>query len=238
MHARGHNGGPPDWACKDENGQWLFDRDYILSDARTNRLSISVSEAARLLGATRRAVQNWVDEGLIPTLGAGKRREGESRHIDKTEFTRKLPELKKRLKAPAVVGFKREWKKREREKEAAPATEKGILAAEIEARLREARELRQEQEQKLAQEAGLEKLKGREVDKAQLANTIEQRLRRAREEKEWIAIASEIATKVLDDMFDDRIHRIEAMKLYNETAEHRGVPREVRIRVRKEFFGR
>ena len=66
-YARDHDGQTPSWARKTSTGQWLFELGYIRADAADNLKYISVSEAARTLGATRRAVQNWVDDGVIPS---------------------------------------------------------------------------------------------------------------------------------------------------------------------------
>ncbi|MDA0578639.1 MAG: hypothetical protein O3B24_11135, partial [Verrucomicrobia bacterium] len=68
LHQKEHGGQPPEWAQKRAGGQWLFLRDYLEEDGRQNLAAIGISEAARMLGASRRAVQTWVDDGRIPTL--------------------------------------------------------------------------------------------------------------------------------------------------------------------------
>ncbi len=75
----------PPWAMKAANGRWQFDAAYIRSDAAENRATIGVSEAARLLGVTRRAVQTWVDEGRLPSV-ADARAKGQNRRIPRTDI--------------------------------------------------------------------------------------------------------------------------------------------------------
>ncbi|MCE9615770.1 MAG: hypothetical protein K8T26_15990 [Lentisphaerae bacterium] len=99
-HHQKEHGDPPAWARKLTGGQWLFDRRYIAADARENLATIGITEAATLVGATRRAVQTWVDEGLIPTL-TGDRPKGESRRIPRETFMQVLPDLKQRLRTAA-----------------------------------------------------------------------------------------------------------------------------------------
>ena len=93
---KNHGGHPPAWARKLPGGQWQFTRAYVETDARQNLATVGITEAATILGASRRAIQTWVDEGIIPTT-VDKRHTGESRHIDRTEFMRLLPTLKTRL---------------------------------------------------------------------------------------------------------------------------------------------
>ena len=80
------------------------------------------------------------------------------------------------------------------------------------------------------------------AEKARRAAAIEAELRAAMEQKRrealWEEQASTIATRLVDDMFDDRLDRIRAMALFNQNATAAGIPDEVRIRVRKNFFGR
>ena len=89
---------------KSEAGHWLFDRGYLEAEAADNLRTLSVSEAARMLGATRRAIQNWIDDGDIETLG--ERGPGEPRRIVKSAFTETLDDLRKRMETPAVVGHR------------------------------------------------------------------------------------------------------------------------------------
>lgn len=102
-HQRRHDGQLPDWARKGSDGQWLFAATYIRADALENARTIHVSDAARRLGATRRAVQTWVDEGIVASL-AETRGEGEPRRIDRAAFERDFSRLRERLRtAPPVA---------------------------------------------------------------------------------------------------------------------------------------
>lgn len=103
LYQKEHGGLPPAWARKQPNGRWLFDEATVAADARENLGTIGITEAARLLGATRRAVQTWVDEGRILTL-TGDRPKGEPRRIPREPFLAQVPDLQLRLRAPAPVG--------------------------------------------------------------------------------------------------------------------------------------
>ena len=100
-HFQKKHGELPDWARKGDGGQWLFRRRYIEGDAWENAHTISVSDAARMIGATRRAVQTWVDEGIVVSLDSD-REEGKTRRIDRDAFERDLPRLKARLRSRAT----------------------------------------------------------------------------------------------------------------------------------------
>jgi excisionase family DNA binding protein len=99
-HHLQHHREPPPWARKLPNGHWLFDEAYVKADAALNATTLGVSEAAKLLGVTRRAVQTWVDEGRIPSL-RDQRQKGEIRRIPRDEFVRLIPSLQVRLPAEA-----------------------------------------------------------------------------------------------------------------------------------------
>lgn len=98
-------GHSPIWARKVGGGHWLFERTYIQADAERNRVSMSVHEAAEVLGATRRAIQVWVDAGDIPLL-AGEREKGEERRILREPFLRDVEQFRRRLETASVVGRK------------------------------------------------------------------------------------------------------------------------------------
>ena len=51
-----HGGNPPPWARKLDNGRRLFDENYVRADAQQNLESIGISEAAKLLGLSRKAL--------------------------------------------------------------------------------------------------------------------------------------------------------------------------------------
>lgn len=97
-----NNGAFPAWARKPGNDQWLFDCEYIRADAKRNTETMSVHEAALMLGATRRAIQIWVDQGEI-LAETGGREKGEERRIVRDAFMMELPRLRKRLETPSVV---------------------------------------------------------------------------------------------------------------------------------------
>lgn len=105
-YTRQNNGALPEWAKKLDSKHWLFSLEYIKTDAKTNLTTIGIHEAAKLLGATRRTVQTWVDIGEIPTDPEQKDAKNRRRRILRKEFMLALPHLKKRLETPAVVGFK------------------------------------------------------------------------------------------------------------------------------------
>jgi len=101
-----NHGIPPDWAKKLDNSHWLFLESYIHADAKKNLESISVHDAAQMLGATRRAIQDWADQGVIPVLGGENREKGEERRIPREAFIREIPQLRKRLETAAVLARK------------------------------------------------------------------------------------------------------------------------------------
>ena len=78
--------------------------------------------------------------------------------------------------------------------------------------------------------------------KAERVAAVEEQLRSAREvrlqEDKWEKLATEIAQRIMNDMFDGRFNRVEAMVLFSQTASAQGVPDEVRVRVRKGFWGK
>ncbi|MFC1497892.1 helix-turn-helix domain-containing protein [Verrucomicrobiota bacterium] len=369
-YVREHGGRYPQWAKKSERGHWLFDSTYIKEDAEENRLIVSISEAARILGASRRTIQNWADEGIIATV-AGEGRRGEAaRKILREQFMQTVPELRKRLETAAVIGRKvkegksvsarlakkaesekkarktearerdkirhREQrieqreeeqktelyielekvkaarkraaderkaaiKKAERKAAAARKAEEAAKRLEADARteLRDVREVSRnaarEAEEKAKKEsrlksflrsslervrakrekatkekaaaivemrlkAAVEKeiaeremnlkalrakaLKDAELksEKRKKAEAIEARLKEAREEKlaetEWEKRAITIARKITDDMFDRDMDQLDAVIMFNDIAEDEGIPREIHIKVRKEYIGR
>ncbi len=357
-YAKAHGGELPPWADKLPNGRWVFDRAYILADAEDNRLTMGVSEAARVIGATRRAVQTWIDEGVIETVESTERTKGAPRRILRESFERALPELRRRLETAAVVGYRRKHgiavpdevarrveaereKKQEakrraqqerrreqqlRDRERRKATLEAELSAtqaahreleekreeaeleadlkrnveeqaiatekELRRRLREAEKaakrasqerkaavqaaarMAREERQTAADEQGLaasltkiirdarrrraEAVEARleaarekhltttggqsdkaaaEADrnkKAESAAAAAEKFERARLERHAISIAERIA----NDMFDDRISRYEALVLFNDIAEKDGIPDSVKVKVRKQYFGR
>ena len=357
QYAKAHRGRSPEWATK-KKGHWLFRRSYIEADARANLKTIGVTEAAKLLGATRRAIQDWIDEGIIPI--EEEREKGEPRRIPREPFQQRFDELKKRLETPAIVGYrlkhghdvapevieridaereKRAAATRRRERERLEETrreEERRRIDKLEARLRaseqaksRADEEKQSAEQILQQKAraeeeaaarekelrrqlqaaekatraaererrsaehkvhveqetaATERLLGRKFSrlvraaKSRYTRTIEEQRRaaeaarkRAEEERleankrlkaakqrsaaaaeaqlkaareahlravEWDTKASGIAERIANDMFDDRITRIQAMALFNKITEEQGVPLDVLVSVRKQFFGR
>ncbi len=90
------SGSEPTWARKDAKGHWLFDETYIRSDANENAETIGITEAARLVGTSRRTVQTWVDDGLIDSERE-IRHQGEVRKIPRGPFMAQLPELRRRV---------------------------------------------------------------------------------------------------------------------------------------------
>lgn len=93
----------PSWAKK-KNGKWLFRRDYIEADARNNLEYISVVQMARLVGCSLRAIQEWVDQRIIPSEGHFKKYK--ERKVLRTVFMAMIPLFKLRLETPAIVGLK------------------------------------------------------------------------------------------------------------------------------------
>jgi len=247
LYGRQHSGRLPSWARKTETGRWLFDADYILADAADNMRTISVGEAASLAGATRRTIQNWIDAGDIGILG-GEHVGGSDRRILKDPFLAKIESLKRRLETPAVVGQKlrrgkavpEEVLKRVspgRKPESKLQAAKILSAAALEAQLAAARAVRRADKPGFRQESSES---GSQVRSR--AEMVEGRFRAAsRAQVGRAAIeqyACEVAERLVNDVFDDRIQRIDAVVLFNRIAEQRGVPRDIRIRVRKRFFGK
>ena len=326
-YAQDHGGQPPAWARKLENGRWQFALEYIREDAAAHSRTLSVADAAKMVGVTRRTVQAWVDKGEVPLLGGGRQR-GETRQILKAPFLRLVPQLMKRLETPAVIGYRTRHgkpvpqqalerlaaEKAARETDAVKRRARRIQAHDdptavaapenIQARLqnlesllttsvratslaaREARRARSTEERLkdiviraqtelraarqalwratharrdavrnqdlkaaaersiAAEESGLKaaaqaaKREAREKGVAEL----EAQLRAAKETQKKEAALEEkarsIAQRIADDMFDNKIARPDALALFNKAAEERGIPPEVRDRVRKEVLGR
>ena len=118
------------------------------------------------------------------------------------------------------------------------AAAKRTSAAALEARFSAAKE---DQRRKLKDEVGDTKSSspgdGRTGEKAnQLKMAAARELKRSREA--FDEYASEVAKRLLADMFDVSITRIQAMKIFNRITEERGLPRSIRISVRKRFFGK
>ena len=105
-YTRQNNGAFPEWTKKTDNEHWLFSLEYIKADAKINLTTIGTGEAAKILGAARRTVQTWVDTGEIPTAPGEQDDKNRRRRILRKEFMLALPQLKKRLQTPSVVGFK------------------------------------------------------------------------------------------------------------------------------------
>lgn len=359
-HAKAHDGKLPAWAGKLPNGRWVFDSAYIEADAESNRLTIGVSEAARRVGATRRAIQTWIDEGVVETIEQAERTKGEPRRILREPFERALPRLRKRLETAAVVGYrkrhgiavpdavaqrveaerqrrqeakrKREQEARDRRRERERERRKAVLESELttvheahrkveeerqqaqleaelkrsveeqaiatekelrrrlreaekaakratrerKAAIREAARTAREERQTAASEQGLAAGLGKLVQEAKKrhAEAVEARLEAASNKRRREVVAAErasrspaegeqnrkarsaaaaaakfetarlerhatsIAERIANDMFDDRINRHEALVMFNEIAEKDGIPDTVKLKVRKQFFGR
>ena len=60
-YALQHNDRPPRWARKDTYDNWQFNAEYITANAQDRLEYIGISEAARLVDATRASIQGWVD---------------------------------------------------------------------------------------------------------------------------------------------------------------------------------
>ena len=103
QYQKAHDGTLPSWADKQANGRWLFDESYIRSDATRNRDTIGISEAATLVGATRRTIQTWIDDGVI---AAEEHHKGRPRTISRAKFIALLPSLKQRMQTAPVVGYR------------------------------------------------------------------------------------------------------------------------------------
>jgi hypothetical protein len=252
----------PAWAAKTAGGQWLFSRAYIEADARENLQTLGVGEAAVLLGTTRRTVQNWIDEGVIEPLGDAEHEKGEFRRILREPFLRNLETFRRRLQTPSNVGkmlrhgkavpdeviqrleAERSARAEESRRPAPqvepetpipgpdPAAAKRAAAAQIEDRLRAAA-----RQQRAARERTAPSAQVREA-----AAALEARLQAARQarrdEAAWEEKASRIAGRIMDAMLDDLFGRMTAALLFNRVAKDQHVPDDIRVRVRREFFGR
>jgi len=247
LYSRDHGGDQPPWARKTEQGRWLFDPDYIEADAADNLRTITVGDAARLAGATRRTIQNWIDEGDIAILG-GRHVRGRDRRILKEAFLAKLDVLKTRLETPAVIGQKLQRGKPvpdavlrrvspARKPESKLQAAKILSAAALEAQLAAARAVHRaddDGQEDTAEEFGAPARAGAEMLESRLRAAREAHVSRAAIER----YACEVAERLVNDVYDDRLTRIDAVMLFNRIAEERGVPRDIRIKVRKRFFGR
>ena len=216
-HEREQNGRLPEWAQKQDNGRWRFSRAYVEEDARVNLESVGTDEAARILGTTKRTVQTWVDDGIISSASDAARTKGEPRRILRDQFMRDVPRLQKRLASSA-------------------ADTPGVEAREETAVLIPKPCARDDGSPRESLQHGLSAIKAERAAavEEQLWNAREARREEDRSEK----LATEIAQRIMNDMFDDRLSRIEAMVLFNQAASEQGVPDEIRIRVRKGFWGK
>ena len=77
----------PEWARKIDGGKWLFAEAYISEDAALQIETMGISDAAALVGTSRRTIQTWVDEGLLETAGEN-RQTGESRRVNRAALMR------------------------------------------------------------------------------------------------------------------------------------------------------
>ena len=207
------NGGQlPEWARKQDNGRWQFHRAHIEADAGSNLKSLGIDEAAHLLGTTKRTVQTWCDEGIISAASTVPRAKGESRRIVRDQFMKELPSLRRRLEVGST------------EEKEVTAREKGG-----------AKSVRTAVSRELPQDAPIS-------IKAQSAAAVEAQLQSAKEarrqEDRWEQLATESAQRIMNDMFDGQFNRVEALVLFNQAATDQGVPDDIRIRVRKGFFGK
>lgn len=260
---RKNGGHPPGWARKQDNGQWLFDADYIKTDARINSETMGIGEAADILGATRRAVQTWVDQGAIAAaVGTGRAR-GARRRILRAKFMRDLPRLRKRLETPAVLGYKRSRTSQKPAGASArplPGPDSRTAGEEGEVVLPGTAERHEQREESRPPETTSRVRKkagdvpaptpataGREADERRLektraANAIEARLREARDarrrETQWESQAGKIAEKLLGAVFSNELTRVDALVMFNDLATGQGIPAEVRARIRRQYFGR
>ncbi len=246
LEARDRGGETPAWARKQPNGQWLFDIEYIRNDAQVNLRTIGIGEAAAMLGATRRAVQTWVDQGVIAASGGADHTSGERRRILRTEFMRALPQLKKRLETPAVLGFKRQ---RSEVHGAGVATKptrslqhaESVSTHEATATRKDALNTATAPHEAGGVTTQSPKDEARRA-KERAAHTIESMLREARDakrmEEEQEAQATRIARNLLDAVFSNELTRVDAMLMFTDMAGHQNIPAQVVTRVRKQFFGR
>ncbi len=163
-------GTSPDWARKLDSGKWLFNRQHIETDARYNLEHINISDAAGLLGATRRTVQTWIDTGIII---ATNRPDGARRVIRRDVFQRQLPDLKKRLQTPAVAG-----RKLKRGETLPPRVEKALAKQKQESG--DARKRRKREKQAAQRNAGRD-AKERSQLEAQLRTATTAKMRAAAE---------------------------------------------------------
>lgn len=256
-----HGGQPPEWARQLANGRWLFDVGYIRRDAEKNAGTIGIDEAARILGATRRAVQTWVDQGKIKSPGGTERGKGARRRITRATFMKDLPRLRKRLETPAVIGYKqhrhRPSPQESREdqaidattvphaarEEAAPQSETQRLVLALEMRLRAARAARNKN--LVTQTPAKTSKRPEELErpsKASTAKELELKLREARDSRkkqsEWEAHATAIAERLVDDVFGNQLKKSDAILMYGQFTAEKGIPPEIRAQIRKQFFGR
>lgn len=254
--AQHQDGQPPPWARKLRNGRWLFDIEYIEADARRNLATIGISEAASLLGASRRTIQTWADEGILPLEGKAERERGDPRRILREAFMRTLPELGKRLETPAVVGFRRSREQsntseasqvsREVEGESQFRSAAEKTAAAIESRFSAAREDRlrriRDAAKRPTESTGARTSRSGKTlpDRSKSAAMLESRLRQARETRQtlvgWEDRATRIAQKLADDVDSGELERIDAAILLNQIAEREGMPDDIRIEITRKYF--
>jgi hypothetical protein len=125
-HEKKH-GKPPPWARKETRvargrtwKYWVFDKDHIKREVgaarETARMYMSPKEVADTSGASRRAVLDWFDSGIL----RGKVVGGE-RWISRSHFKKSLPKLQERLQKPNVVALRARFKSVPRGPRKAPA---------------------------------------------------------------------------------------------------------------------
>lgn len=209
---RKQGGALPEWARKTADGSWLFQREYIRRDARINQNTLGVTEAARMLNTSRRTIQNWIDEGVLPADESPLTTAGKGRRILREEFFAMLPALRERLHQETPSG--------DMKPNVAPLASAPVPPTP-------------EPESSPAPDAATRKRRA--------AENLEQRLRAARETKitqqAVEQTAHSIAQRLLNAVFDERFSRLKGMQLYNQITESKNIPRDIRIRIRKKFFG-
>ncbi|MEI6807166.1 MAG: hypothetical protein WCN95_00445 [bacterium] len=206
-------------------------------------------------------MQTWVDQKAIATTGDGNRAKGARRRILRAQFIRNVPRLRKRLDTPAVLGFKR------RNAGSPPAAlsvppPPDLSPHSVDRQDRSLPVARAEQLEislpqglsapSTGEDSGTPAINAtvtvvcapdeRRLAKERAVNSIESRLRDARDarqkEVQMEALATRLAEKLLGDLFGGELTRADALVMFNDLMIQQGILPDIRTQIRKKFFGR
>ena len=222
---RKQHGRLPGWARKRSGGQWEFKEDYIRKEIEHSREYMTVHDAAKALSVSRRTVQNWIDEGVLPCEKSGEHCGGKVRNIPRKAFMQCAASLRARAKR-----YENSRRKQVKpvppsmsEPSAAIQQAKGLMVRALEMRLK-------------SSAAQPKKIGAADINKRlEMQGRIEQTVQQA---NAAFAVAAEIiARRLLEEVFDGKMSRPVAALTYMRLCQRDGIPDEIARNVRHEVFG-